>query len=75
MATAFVDGRVFVGDGRILEHATVLVDGERIVKVAEGNVPIPKDALKIPLGDRTLLPGFIDCHVHLWTPAPTPLPH
>jgi imidazolonepropionase-like amidohydrolase len=65
MATAFVDGPVFVGDGRILEHATVLVDGERIVKVAEGNVPIPKDAIKIPLDGRTLLPGFIDCHVHL----------
>lgn len=64
MITAFVDGPVFVGDGRILEHATVLVDGERIMKVAEGNVPIPKDAIKIPLDGRTLLPGFIDCHVH-----------
>lgn len=65
MTTAFVDGSVFVGDGRILEHATVLVEGERIVKVAEGNVPIPKDACKIPLAGRMLLPGFIDCHVHL----------
>ncbi len=65
MTTAFVDGPVFVGDGRILEHGTVLVEGERIVKVAEGNVPIPKDACKIPLAGRMLLPGFIDCHVHL----------
>jgi len=65
MTTAFVDGPVFVGDGRILEHGTVLVEGERIVKVAEGNVPIPKDARKVPLAGRTLLPGFIDCHVHL----------
>jgi len=64
MITAFIDGLLFVGDGRILEHATVLVDGERIVKVAEGNVPIPKDTIKIPLAGRTLLPGFIDCHVH-----------
>jgi imidazolonepropionase-like amidohydrolase len=65
MTTAFVDGPVLVGDGRILEHATVVVDGERIVKVAEGNVPIPTDAHKVPLAGRTLLPGFIDCHVHL----------
>lgn len=65
MTTAFVDGPVFVGDGRILEHGTVVVEGERIVKVAEGNIPIPKDARKIPLGGRILLPGFIDCHVHL----------
>lgn len=64
MITAFIDGLLFVGDSRILEHAIVLVDGERIVKVAEGNVPIPKDAIKIPLAGRTLLPGFIDCHVH-----------
>jgi imidazolonepropionase-like amidohydrolase len=65
MTIAFLDGPVFVGDGRILEHATVLVEGERIVKVEEGNVAIPKDAHKIPLVGRTLLPGFIDCHVHL----------
>ena len=65
MTIAFLDGRVFVGDGRILEHATVLVEGERIVKVEEGNVAIPNDADKIPLDGRTLLPGFIDCHVHL----------
>lgn len=65
MTTAFVNGIVFVGDGRILEHKTVLVEGERIVKVAEGNVAIPRDAHAIPLDGRTLLPGFIDCHVHL----------
>ncbi len=65
MATAFVDGPVIVGDGRILEHATVIVEGERIVKVAEGNVNIPKDAQKIPMDGQMLLPGFIDSHVHL----------
>ncbi len=65
MTLAFLDGRVFVGDGRIMEHATVIVEGERIVKVQEGNVAIPNDAHKIPLDGRTLLPGFIDCHVHL----------
>ena len=76
MTTAFVDGPVFVGDGRILEHGTVLVEGERIVKVAEGSVPIPRDARKIPLAGRMLLPGFIDCHVHLCldgTPDPVTL--
>jgi len=65
MTTAFVDGLIFVGDGRILEHATVLVDGDRIVKLTEGDIPIPKETLKVPLAGRTLLPGLIDCHVHL----------
>ena len=65
MTTAFLQGPVFVGDGRILDDGTVLVEGERIVKVAEGNVPIPKGAHKIPMAGRILLPGLIDCHVHL----------
>ena len=65
MAIAFVDGAVIVGDGRVLEHATVLVEGERIVKVAEGNVSIPKDAQKIPMDGQMLLPGFIDSHIHI----------
>ena len=74
MTIAFLDGRVFVGDGRILEHATVLVEGERIVKVEEGNVAVPYDAHKIPLDGRTLLPGIIDCHVHLCLDAsPDPI--
>ena len=66
MTTAFVDGTVFVGDGRILEHANVFVEGDRIVKVAEGSMPIPRDVVrKISLAGHTLLPGFIDSHVHL----------
>jgi imidazolonepropionase-like amidohydrolase len=64
MNTAFVKGRVFVGDGRVLEQGTVLVEGERIVKVAEGDAAVPRDAQAIPLDGKTLFPGFIDCHVH-----------
>jgi imidazolonepropionase-like amidohydrolase len=30
-----------------------------------GRVPIPPDAQRIDLGDRTLLPGLMDVHVHL----------
>jgi len=65
MAIAFVDGTVVVGDGRVLEHATVLVKGERIEKVVEKNIRIPKDAQKIPMDGQVLLPGFIDSHIHI----------
>ncbi len=65
MITAFVNGPVFVGDGRFFDKGTVIVEGERIVRVAEGNASIPVDAHRIDLCDRMLLPGFIDCHVHL----------
>lgn len=74
MATAFVDGAVVVGDGRVLEHATVLVNGEKIVKVAEGNVSIPKDAKKISMDGQVLLPGFIDSHIHIcFDSSPDPM--
>ena len=65
MGIAFTNGTVIVGNGRTLERATVIVEGERIVKVAGGGVGLPKGVQKIPLEGRTLLPGFIDCHVHL----------
>jgi imidazolonepropionase-like amidohydrolase len=65
MATAFVDGRVIVGDGRILERATVLVENDKIVKIAQNSMNIPKDTQKIPLDGQTLLPGFIDAHIHI----------
>jgi imidazolonepropionase-like amidohydrolase len=65
MTIAFVDGCVIVGDGRVLENATVLVEGGGIAKVAEGNVSLPKDAQKIAMDGLTLLPGFIDSHIHI----------
>jgi imidazolonepropionase-like amidohydrolase len=65
MTIAFVDGPVIVGDGRVLEHATVLVEGGKIVKVAKEKVNIPKDATNIPMAGQILLPGFIDCHIHI----------
>ena len=65
MTIAFLDGRVIVGDGRILEHATVLVEDGKILKIAPNSMTIPKDTQKIPVDGQTLLPGFIDCHTHI----------
>ncbi|MGE5257374.1 MAG: amidohydrolase family protein [Hyphomicrobiales bacterium] len=65
MSIAFVDGRVVVGNGKVLERASVLVEGERILKVATKNYTPPKGCRRISLKGRTLLPGFIDAHVHL----------
>jgi imidazolonepropionase-like amidohydrolase len=65
MTIAFMDGRVIVGDGRLLEHATVLVEDGKILKIAQNSVNIPKNTQKIPLDGQTLLPGFIDCHIHI----------
>jgi imidazolonepropionase-like amidohydrolase len=65
MPIAFVDGRVVVGNGKVLERASVLVEGDRIAKAAARNFKIPKGCPRISLNGGTLLPGFIDAHVHL----------
>jgi imidazolonepropionase-like amidohydrolase len=54
-----------VKNGRILKPGEVLVEGERIVEVGSA-VKRPANAEVIDLGDRTLLPGLIDAHVHLF---------
>jgi imidazolonepropionase-like amidohydrolase len=51
--------------GKILTPGEVLVQGERIAEVGS-TVSHPAGAETIDLGDRTLLPGLIDAHVHLF---------
>jgi imidazolonepropionase-like amidohydrolase len=62
---AVTAARLFDADtGTLRSNAVVVVEGERIVEVrSDGKVP---DGLRrIDLGDVTLLPGLIDCHVHI----------
>jgi len=54
-----------VETGKIIAPGEVLVNGERIVEVG-AKVNRPANAEAIDLGDRTLLPGLIDAHVHLF---------
>ena len=54
-----------VKTGRIVKPAEILVRGDRIVEVGS-SVQHPAGAEMIDLGDRTLLPGLIDAHVHLF---------
>lgn len=55
--------RLFDGtSNEVIRNATIVVTGNKIAGI---NVAVPADAEVIDLGDATLLPGFIDCHVHL----------
>jgi len=54
-----------IENGRVLSPGEVLVEGERIVE-AGASVKHPAGAEIIDLGDRTLLPGLIDAHIHLF---------
>lgn len=65
MGILFVGGRILVGDGRVLERAAILVEGERIAGVGEGKSSFPRGARRVDVSGCTLLPGLIDAHVHL----------
>ncbi|MEO6259296.1 MAG: amidohydrolase family protein [Thermoanaerobaculia bacterium] len=57
--------RMFDGTSdSLIRNAVVIVDGNRI-RSAGSSLTVPADARVIDLGDVTLLPGFIDAHVHL----------
>jgi imidazolonepropionase-like amidohydrolase len=58
-------GLLDVKSGHLVKPGEVLVQGERIVEVGS-SVKHPPDAEVIDLGDRILLPGLIDAHVHLF---------
>jgi imidazolonepropionase-like amidohydrolase len=49
-----------------IENGVVVVTGDRIVAAGRrGSVAEPAGARVVELGDATLLPGFIDAHVHI----------
>ena len=54
-----------VAAGKIISPGEVLIRGERIAEVGTA-VSHPEGAQLIDLGDRTLMPGMIDTHVHLF---------
>ena len=58
-------GLLDVKNGRLVKPGEVLVQGERIVEVGT-SVNHPAGAQIIDLGDRILMPGLIDAHVHLF---------
>ncbi len=54
-----------IAAGRMVSPAEVLVVGDRIAEVGQ-HVTRPAGAQVIDVGDRTLMPGLIDAHVHLF---------
>jgi len=59
--------RIVVGDGKVIEHGSVLVRGGKIAEIYEGEGPDPKSlkAELVEAAGKTILPGLIDVHIHL----------
>ena len=70
--TALVrDARVFVGDGTVIDQASVLIKDGKIAEIYSGTAPDAKSlrADSIEAAGKTLLPGLIDVRVHLSLPG------
>lgn len=72
LATA-ADAKTIIHAGRLIDGradtartaVTVVVEGERIVSVADGYAPPGPGDVLIDLKSATLMPGLMDMHVHL----------
>jgi imidazolonepropionase-like amidohydrolase len=70
-STVFEGGRVIVGDGKVIENASVVVTGDRITQVGPaGSIKAPAGATRVSLAGKTLMPTIVDTHVHTSTTAP-----
>lgn len=58
----------------VLKNQTVVVRDGRIAEVgAASKTKVPKGAVRIEARGRYLLPGLVDMHAHLYSPAELPL--
>ena len=66
MAIAIHHTRLIDGTGAILEEATLLVQGPKVLAVGPSKaMTVPKGCTRIDGRGLTVIPGLIDCHVHL----------
>ena len=47
-----------------LNGVSILVEGERISQVVQGDISVPEGIETIDLSGKTVMPGLIDTHVH-----------
>jgi enamidase len=60
------NARVVTGTGAVMENASIAVSGGRVASVSPGPVDTPaNNVLDLAATGYTVLPGFIDTHVHL----------
>jgi imidazolonepropionase-like amidohydrolase len=67
-ATVFEGGRVIVGDGRTVDNATIIVQGDRISYVGPAaSAKAPAGATRVSVTGKTIMPAIVDSHVHTST--------
>ncbi len=65
---ALVGARVITMRGdEVIDDATIVVEGNRIVEVGPRDaVTVARGARRIDVSGRTIIPGLVDVHAHMW---------
>lgn len=51
----------------VIENGDILIENARIKAVgASGSLSVPRGAVTIDMTGKTIVPGFIDTHAHMW---------
>ena len=54
-------------DEEVIESGDILIENNRIRSIGKsGTLEIPKGAKMIDCSGKTILPGFVDTHAHMW---------
>ena len=76
-AAAPVPAVLYVRCGKLMTSADAPLKGPTTLVVTDGritaigdNLPVPAGAQQLDYSAYTVVPGFIDSHIHLWTGAP-----
>ncbi len=63
----FINARIIIGDGSVLEQGSLLIEGDRIAAVSATPIldVIAANEQVIDAGGKTIMPAMIDGHAHL----------
>jgi len=68
VTTVFEGARVIVGDGRVIDSASIVMQGDRLTQVGPAaTVKAPAGATRVSLAGKTVMPAIVDTHVHTST--------
>ncbi len=66
--TLLKGGRIItMNDKEVIENGDILIENNRIINIgASGSFTVPNDTKIIDITGKTVTPGFVDTHAHMW---------
>ena len=68
-AILFDGARLITGDGSTLESSAIVIEDGHVARVGrKGDVEVPAGARRVDVAGKTIMPGLVDAHSHMWAP-------